>query len=61
MHSTGKTVAFFTSMNRPRRYSAMGANCSGRSATSVESKWFGTTSASNSNQKIESLVRTSPL
>ena len=61
MHSTGKTSAFFTIIERPRSQSAWGANRSGRPLTSSVMKWLATMSPSTSNQKIDSFVRTSPL
>ncbi len=52
---------FFVSIVRPASTSRYGRAASGNADTSSVRKWFGTTSASVSNQKADSWVSTLPL
>ena len=59
MHSIGSISALWQSMTRPSQSSSR--RSSGRSATSVEIRWLGATSASCSDQNSVIAVRTRPL
>ncbi len=59
MHSTGSIRQRRTSIIRPANASSRAS--SGSEASSVDTRWFGATSASNSNQNALMAVSTRPL
>ena len=61
MHSMGTVLAFFTSMERPVRYSPYFWYSSGYSLTSIVIRWLGIRSLNLLNQKAEMRERISPL